>query len=669
MYDILFETFADYISVATQIYRLNIFTPIYQDDVSTLAQTTIYIVRKYQIPCISFFLMIDKACSYNRKYTRVYWNLFTKLMDEFKFDKFENFDFSPLFSAFIKYKYNQTTAKFSHEIQNDDEFNSLMEVFKSDTLMHAMLYDDVEEFKKHVDFNYLEKFDYDLEDKLKLPWFIPYNSNSISDWVCQFGAKNCFDFCVEKGLTITKDHLNLAFLGGNCFIIDKIIEKIGIDNLKDFPMTNVIINHDNGYKMKFWSPSKVSFEEISQHHDLLLYIYKLCETKNFNSALLYCVPFGILPFVNYLLENGADAKSGAGATALYICCKEKNPEILSLLASRGANYGVVTVCNLSEAEIARKTRDIDFRHFMLLGGGSLLDYCAVFDSVEVATILARKLDVNGKNSRRKQTIHIAAMHNSDGIVRLLLQKKVNVNALNKGKSTPLHVAARYNSVDVCKLLIEKGADTKLLNAKGMTALHKTVKNEAIDVANLLLQKGLNINQKDSNNLNSLQLAVIKNREKICQLFLSKGGDIKVKDDEGRSLLHLAARNDAQDVALLLIEKGLDVNIRDAKGMTPLLICAVLGNSSMAKLLISKGADVNLASKEGSTALHLATNHQELGVLQAVLEKNPKTNIQDSKGKTPLDIANEKGNEEIINAIKNSADPTETNPDGNELEDI
>ncbi|EAY04905.1 hypothetical protein TVAG_016770 [Trichomonas vaginalis G3] len=669
MYNTLHETFADYISVVTQIYRLNIFTPIYKDDVSTLAKTIIYLVRKYQIPCISFFQMIDKACSFNRKYTRVYWNLFMKLMDEFKYDKFENFDFSPLFSAFIKYQYNQVTAKFSHEIQNDDEFNRLMEVFKPDTLMHAILYDDVEEFKKHVDYNYLQKFDYDLEDKLRLPWFIPFNSNSISDWVCQLGAKNCFDFCVEKGLTITKDHLNLAFLGGNRFIIDKIIETIGLTNLKDFPIKNVIINHDHGYEMKFWNPFKISFEEISEHHDLLLYIYKLCETKNFNSALLYCVPFGILPFVNYLLDNGADAKSSAGATALYICCKKQNVEMLSLLVSKGANYGVVTVCNLSEAEIARKTHDIDFRNFMLLGGESLLDYCACFDSIDCFKLLSRKLDLHGKNSKGKQTIHIACKYNSDQIVRSLLEKKINVNSLNKGKNTPLHICARYNSFDVCKVLFEYKADVKIVNSKGMTALHKTVKNEAVDVASLLLQKGLNPNTKDSNNLTSLQHAVIKNREKICLLFLTRGGNRNTKDDEGKSLLHLAVKHDSQDVGLMLIEEGLDINVKDNKGITSLMYCAEVGNTSMAKLLLSKGADVNSLNKENQNVLHMCCIYNSFGVLQTCLEKYPHMNVKDKNGKTPLDIAKEKGNQEIIDVLNSYTDPTEINKDGAELEDI
>lgn len=672
MYNLLYETFADYISVSTQIYRLNIFSPIVNNDIGPLIKTIVYLINKYQIPVIVFFQMIDKACSYNRKYTRIYWELFSKLQDEYNFTKFENFEFSALFCALIFYKYGQRNDRLTQTIRDDEEFDKILNVFEEKTLMHAILNDDVDSFKKLVNKDELDEHDL-MDDVLELPWFIPFIDNSIADWCCQLGAEKCFTFCSENGVKVSKEHLKLAFLGGNKKLIDMIISKIGGDNLKDVPFTHhIIINHEINYQKKFYD-RRYSFEGIAECHDLLLFIYKLCETKDFNSALLYCVPFGILPLAQYLIDQGANARDKSGASALYYCAMHGNVEIARLLIQKGADVNANTARGLSEADIVAKTKNVEIKNFMLMGGGSPLDFCAKFDSDDVAKLLiGRRVDLKGKNEKGRPTIHIAAMYNSSEVLKLLLNHGVDVNMTNKKGSTVLHIAAKHNSVDVAKILLSSGANIKLLNKKGKTALHKTAKNSAVDVAKLLIQKGINVNTKTTDGYSALQLAVIHNSDALTALLVENVADMNIVDSNKRNLIHLCVLYDCNEILNFLVLQNLNLNAKDIEGKTPLMaaILCEKDRSFVAKTLIIQGCDVNIVAKDGSTALHLCAKHNKIEIAQAILEKGVDKEVKDANGKTAEQLARENKFNELAEMISNFVDPNEAenNADG-ELDDF
>lgn len=59
---------------------------------------------------------------------------------------------------------------------------------------------------------------------------------------------------------------------------------------------------------------------------------------------------------------------------------------------------------------------------------------------------------------RKSEIHLAAINNHVGTLRILIDEGKDINKLDHGE-TPLAVAIRARSIDAVKVLLEKGADT------------------------------------------------------------------------------------------------------------------------------------------------------------------------------------------------------------------
>jgi ankyrin repeat protein len=87
-------------------------------------------------------------------------------------------------------------------------------------------------------------------------------------------------------------------------------------------------------------------------------------------------------------------------------------------------------------------------------------------------------------------IIVAAIHNSELMVKYLVEIGQDVNASSVTGSTPLYQAASNNNVSLVKFLLSKGADVTHRTKEGRTSLYITKNPE---IAKMLLEKGADIN--------------------------------------------------------------------------------------------------------------------------------------------------------------------------------
>jgi ankyrin repeat protein len=87
-------------------------------------------------------------------------------------------------------------------------------------------------------------------------------------------------------------------------------------------------------------------------------------------------------------------------------------------------------------------------------------------------------------------IVVAALNNSELMVKYLVEIGQDVNTSSVTGATPLYLAASNSNVSLVKFLLSKGADATHRSKEGHTALH-TTKNP--EIAKMLLEKGADIN--------------------------------------------------------------------------------------------------------------------------------------------------------------------------------
>jgi hypothetical protein len=119
----------------------------------------------------------------------------------------------------------------------------------------------------------------------------------------------------------------------------------------------------------------------------------------------------------------------------------------------------------------------------------------LFDAAQLGQLAAIRrarmlgTDMNCCDSAGITALHIAAIYQTDVVVRTLLELGASHSPQNKAKQTPLYYAARYDNSDVLHALLDAGADINAQDEIGNTALHVAVYmgNTAI-VQELLLRE-------------------------------------------------------------------------------------------------------------------------------------------------------------------------------------
>lgn len=165
----------------------------------------------------------------------------------------------------------------------------------------------------------------------------------------------------------------------------------------------------------------------------------------------------------------------------------------------------------------------------------------------------------------------------------------------------------------------------------------------------LLEKGYSLF-----NANFIE-TIISNKIEAVKLFIEAGFNPSECDCLGTPVLSLAVRNRCTETVKLLIDEGASIDLCSKdRNYSALMDAAQIGEYESAKMLLEHGANPDIQSKDGQTALIFAVGRHDVDMTALLVKYKADYDIKDSMGLSALGYAKLFKNEDVINALGNSA---------------
>lgn len=147
---------------------------------------------------------------------------------------------------------------------------------------------------------------------------------------------------------------------------------------------------------------------------------------------------------------------------------------------------------------------------------------------------------------------VAAETGDLAAIEALLAKKVDVDGRDSCHWTPLMKAALNGHTTAAQRLLEAGAQTDLADKGGYTALMLAASNNHAAVVKLLLERGAHINRVESTGgFTALIWSAKRGHRETVELLLQSGADRSLRDHKGMTALDRATENNHQEIMQLL----------------------------------------------------------------------------------------------------------------------
>ena len=394
-------------------------------------------------------------------------------------------------------------------------------------------------------------------------------------------------------------------------------------------------------------------------------------------ARKYCYRKNVIQAV---IDLGADvnATNHENQTALLLACEEGNTNIINALRNAGADPNIADVDgNICLHYVARHYNDKKKAVQAVLDLGAdmnatnhenqtaLLLACEKGNTNIINALCNAGADPNIADIIGNTCLHYAARSYSNGKedVQAVIDLGADVNATNHENQTALLLACEEGNTNIINALHNAGADPDIADVDGNTCFHYVARlyNDRKKAVQAVIDVGADVNATNHENQTALLLACEKGHTNIINVLRNAGADPNIADIVGNTCLHYAARRyyNGKEAVQAVIDLGADVNATNHENETALLLACEKGNTNIINALRNAGADPNIADIVGNTCLHYAARkYYDSGkAVQSVIDVGVDVNATNHKNQTALLLACEKGNTNIINALRNAgADP-------------
>ena len=227
-------------------------------------------------------------------------------------------------------------------------------------------------------------------------------------------------------------------------------------------------------------------------------------------------------------------------------------------------------------------------------------------------------------------LHLAALHNSYEIAKLLIFNGANTETKDWLGLTPLHYAAQANSAETIELLALQHANIEAKDWNNLTPLHFASKSNSIEAVKVLLAYNANIETYDRNGSTPLHFAAMENATLCAEILLQNGANIEAFDNQQNTPLHIAIQYNAIETIIFLLNCNCNLNAQNYKGETPLHNAVKTGNNIVIELLLQNGANINSQNNSNDTPIFLAAKLDNIETIDLLISKhsqitNPQTN--------------------------------------------
>lgn len=243
-------------------------------------------------------------------------------------------------------------------------------------------------------------------------------------------------------------------------------------------------------------------------------------------------------------------------------------------------------------------------------------------SGEVASLVARGVDVNEKDRLGRTALMMAAFHGGERTIKLLLGAGASVQDRDGNGATALHYGAR--SENTVELLVGAGADVRARDLLGQTPLHWSV---------MLPIPYVYSSGMSRQDVEAAIESKFEERARVVEALVRKGAEIGSHCKSGMTPLHLA-RN--RTIASALLKAGADVRLRNEHGFTPLM--SIVNQSPQTfQLLLASGSDLLVRTNRAETILHLLAGAErpQIDYLARAIQSGISIDAQEVDGDTAL----------------------------------
>ncbi|KAF8398680.1 hypothetical protein HHK36_014535 [Tetracentron sinense] len=256
-----------------------------------------------------------------------------------------------------------------------------------------------------------------------------------------------------------------------------------------------------------------------------------------------------------LIDAGCNLNSQteSGETTLMICARYKREECLRVLASVGADFGLVNLAGQCVSSIVVSNQ-------WTLG----------FQQEVLDVIRAGKIARSSNVAVFSPLMFVAQIGDIEALKSLIEHPNISLDDQDDNGFSAVMFAALEGHVEAFWLLVYAEVDVKLCNKASESAIALSELNQ-----NRVLF------------------------EKVMFAFALETGN---RGAGGFYALHCAARCGDLAAVRLLTSRGYDVNIPDGDGYTSLMIATREGHGCLCELLISFGAQCDIKNARGETAL-------------------------------------------------------------------
>ncbi|XP_049701626.2 transient receptor potential channel pyrexia isoform X1 [Helicoverpa armigera] len=301
--------------------------------------------------------------------------------------------------------------------------------------------------------------------------------------------------------------------------------------------------------------------------------------------------------VDEVLLGGASATAwnSQGLTAMHVCVKKRNKELLRLLANQNPgnldpHLATVDVKDQSGATVlcaAIKEGWLQGVCIALGAGASItmkengescIHTAAALGNVdilqEILNIAKLSNTVDFRNEKGETPLFKAIIHNHLEALKILLTAGSHIETTVANKANVLHVAAEHGCEEILKYLLEYNSHATAIMVNRMDnvgpPLFYAVFNNHLTCAEMLIAKGAQVHY------------YVNCKNAICEDTLTF-----------TSLLHIAASKNYCEIADLILRHDKNtINALDSADQTPLHDACSHGNREMIALLIRAGADLS-----------------------------------------------------------------------------
>jgi len=411
-----------------------------------------------------------------------------------------------------------------------------------------------------------------------------------------------------------------------------------------YPM---LINHTlqlvrEGNFMPAFLPAGNLLHKAVENNDMTVLQAEVSEKSLLNeintlglTPLIQAVSLDNATAARLLLEAGAAPTQAdtRGNSPLHIAAQRNNRDLLPLLLERSKNPDPVNQAGQTPLHVAIETLNPQIAGMLINAGASL----------------------TRKDARGNNLLHMICQRDNpqyEKILEVMLRHVTDVNLRNHDGLTPLHIAALHGSANMLKLLINAGAKVDARRGDGSSTLF-FCRPELIAA---LLELGADIDLKNNDGLSAFVNARLNGDKARIAAFKKTGrfglpAKIFETTQGARSIFELAAAGSSEDLAMILEKEPAQRDARNIElGETPLHAAAAAGNDVTLKLLIAKGAAVDATNDFLRTPLHYAAIKGHYEIVKLLCEAKADIHALDARGTTPLHDAAAAGHRRIYDYL-------------------